>query len=128
MQIKSQGIDLSIECGPPATEGWRVAHVKVSVPGFNGSYQCQLITDDLKVFQAQLKQMSRSVGQECSASLITTDPGIRIVLKMDKLGNIHGRYALRNFGSFGEPTLEGGFAADQTFLAAWRDGITEEIK
>ena len=73
MNIKAQGIDLSIRCGPPATEGWRVASVEVAVPGFSGSYQCQLMTDDLKVFHAQLKEMHRSVGRECTAALTTTD-------------------------------------------------------
>ncbi len=99
-----------------------------SVPGFNGSYECQLMTDDLKSFEAQLEEMSRSIGRECTASLSTTDPGIHLVLKMDKLGNIQGRYSLRNFGSSGEPTLEGGFVADQTFVKSWKDQITEDMK
>ncbi len=86
------------------------------------------MTDDMKVFDIQLKEMAHSVGRECTASLITTDPGIKIVLKMDKLGNIHGRYCLRNYEAFGEPTLEGGFEADQSFLHLWREEIADELK
>jgi len=67
--------------------------------------------------------MVKQIGQPCSASLVTTDPGIELHLNMNRVGQIEGRYELRNFRSNG-PSLSGVFEMDQSYLP----GLIEDVK
>jgi hypothetical protein len=118
IELHSHGLHLElVPLGPPTVEEWFNATVRAEVPGFAGDYSCQLQLRDLERFGEQLEKMHGAAGSESTAELCSAEPGIRIVCRCNKFGQISGRYELESQRSEGVPTLlSGPFDMDQSYL------------
>jgi hypothetical protein len=81
----------------------------------------------LDCFQKELAQMVKQIGRPCSASLTTTEPGIKLYLTMNVYGQIQGRYVLQDYNCTGQATLSGDFEMDQSFLPHLIDEVKKAI-
>jgi hypothetical protein len=118
IELHSHGLHLELTIsGPPTDEDWLRATVRVEVPGFAGEYSCQLQTRDLERFAVQLENMHRTTGSESTAELSSAEPGIRIVLRSNRFGQVGGLFELESQRPGGVPTLlSGPFEMDQSYL------------
>ena len=108
-------------------DDWFSCEVYVEVPGFQGSFSCWVWRRDLERFTSQLEEMISRIGEQSSARLESTEPGIAITLSMNDRGHIDGKYCLRNFDAPGSPTLSGAFDIDQTYLRPLLRDITNVL-
>ena len=76
-------------------------------------------TDDLSRFASELRVLNENVGHVGTATLASAEPDLELILSMQRLGGISGRYRLESERREGVPTvLSGAFDADQSFLPA----------
>jgi len=117
MEIRTNGLALTLELSHPDDEGWMQCDLRVQVPGFSGKFKCQAWRADLVSFRDELTQMVSRIGRPSTAEFTTTEPGIELFLSMNPLGQIQGSYNLENYNSPGQPSLSWKFEMDQTYLA-----------
>lgn len=61
--------------------------------------------EDLRVFQKQLALMTENLGKASSARLSSAEPDLDIQLKMNRIGQIHGVFAVESERRNGVPTV-----------------------
>ena len=128
MELHTYGLSLKLHFGKPTDEGWLVCSVVVDVPGFHGKLDCHVMQADLQQFRSQLAQAIDRIGEPTEVRLVGTEPGIDLVLTVNRLGQIHGTYELRNLDAPGSPALAGSFDMDQTFLRPLLSEVDRDLK
>ena len=118
IEINAPGASFIISAHRPFDiEGWCKVHVEVKTNGFIGETDAWLEKASLERFGTDLGWMMQNLGKECTASLCCAEPDLDIQLKMNRLGQIAGTFALESERREGVPTvLSGSFDMDQTFL------------
>lgn len=118
IEINADGANIKIEAhSRNLDDDWCRVRVHVQTNGFEGKTIAWLLEEDLRVFQKQLVLMMENLGTPSSARLYSAEPDLDIQLKMNRLGQIHGVFALESERRDGVPTvLSGSFEMDQTFL------------
>jgi hypothetical protein len=127
MKISCHG--LTIELIPLRSfddEGWCRVQVQAVVPGFEGNCEAWLQSADLVRFESQIGAMYESVGLPGTATLASAEPDLEVVLTMQRMGGVSGRYRLESERRDGVPTvLSGAFEMDQSFLPALQGSVGE---
>jgi hypothetical protein len=98
--------------------------VEARVSGFIANYSAELQVEDLERFARELREMQDGLGRESTATLTSAQPDLLIELKMNRLGQISGRYAFESARRGGVPTvLSCAFDMDQSFLTSLQHGL-----
>jgi hypothetical protein len=123
MKIEAQGLNCHIELAGPDREDWQRAKVNITVPNFEGSFACELQSDEIEYLRQQLLQLEAQLGNEVEMEWQNLEDNIFLSLKLDRQGNIVGQYKFSaNVISIG-PTLFGEFNADQSYLLKWANEL-----
>nr|WP_320166014.1 hypothetical protein [uncultured Methylophaga sp.] len=123
MKIETHGLNCQIEFAAPDREGWQRAKVNIAVPNFNGSFVCELQSEEIEYLRQQLLHLESQLGKEASIEWQNLEDNIFLSLKLDRQGNIEGVYKFSaNVISIG-PTLSGEFNADQSYLIKWANQL-----
>jgi hypothetical protein len=123
MKIEAHGLNCQIEFAGPDREGWQRAKVNVAVPNFEGSFVCELRSEEIEDLRQQFLHLESQLGKEVSIEWQNLEDNIFLGLKLDRQGNIEGMYKFSaNVISIG-PTLVGEFRADQSYLIKWANQL-----
>jgi hypothetical protein len=115
VELRTHGLAVRFTFAPPGRDGWMWCDVVVDVPGFHGEYAFQLERVNLELFWSQLAGAVESANWPCQAQLSSTDPGIDLVLRVARSGQVAGEYRFCNYNE-GGAVLSGTFGLDQTYL------------
>lgn len=126
MELRADGLSLTIEFAPPDDEGWMRCGAVVDVPGFHGDVDFSMLRSDLESFQADLAASLDASNWPCTARLASTDPGIDLSFRVERTGRIAGRYVFRGGEGCG-PVLSGSFLMDQTYLGPLLDQTRRQM-
>lgn len=115
MELRAEGLTFTILFMAPDEDGWMWCNVIINVPGFRGDVDFQMLRSDLDRFHAELSASMIASNWPCEVRLESTDPGIDLSFRVERTGQIAGRY---RFGGQDpqRPILSGGFEMDQTYL------------
>jgi hypothetical protein len=110
-------------------DNWITCRVGIMVPGFNGSYSCDLLEVDFQRFYQEIAQMNTRLKEGMKARLAGYEPGVDVEFVLTKTGNIIGRYIFYNFlpAVYG-PKLTGNFYLNQSYLIQLLNDLTMFFK
>jgi hypothetical protein len=115
LELRTEGLAFSIMCTPPDDEGWVWCNAIVNAPGFRGDVDFQMLVSDLDSFRAQLSNSLDGANWLCEVRLASTDPGFDLSFRVERTGQIVGKYEFGGLGAY-RPVLSGAFAMNQTYL------------
>jgi hypothetical protein len=130
IELNAHGAAFVISVHQPAdVEGWCKVRVEVRTNGFVGETIAWLEKESLERFGDDLGWMIQNLGKECTAHLCSVEPDLDIQIKMNRLGQIIGTFALESERREGVPTvLSGSFDMDQTFLPHLKTQVLNLLK
>jgi len=115
MELRAEGLALSLKFGPPDGEGWLWCNTCITAPGFRGDLDFQMLRSDLESFRTRLSTAVVEANWPCDVRLASTDPGIDLRFRVEHTGQVVGEYQFGGCGSH-RPLLSGAFGMDQTYL------------
>ena len=129
IELNAHGASFKIMADSPADlEGWCKVQVQIQANGFAGDVIAWLEMEAIRFFDVEIKGMMDTLGQESSAWLRSSEPDLDIQLKMNRLGQVRGTYAIESERRDGIPTvLSGSFDIDQSFLSLLRRQLHDLI-
>lgn len=128
VSIDAQGLKLVMEFTPGDSDEWMECRVEVQVPSFAGQYACNICVPELKNLQEQLEALRSHVGEEFTAAWENMERNIRLELRLDDRGRLHGRYRFSPDVEPDVPVLSGSFHADSEALRNWLSQVRSVIR
>ena len=119
IEIHTDGLNGTLDFGLSDDEEWSSCRVVLRVPGFEANYSCGVQRPELVHLRGLLAKLSAAGEGEVDWGLM--EAGLALNLKLNRLGQIVGRYELRARSDGAR--LIGPFAADQTHLRLWVDDL-----
>lgn len=115
MELRADGLAFTVLFIAPDEEGWMWGNVIINVPGFRGDVDFQLLRSDLERFHTELSASMVASNWPCEVHLESTEPGFDLSFRVERTGQITGRYRFGGRDTH-RPRLSGGFEMDQTYL------------
>jgi len=115
LELRAEGLALTVLFLPPNVEGWMWCNAIINAPGFRGDLDFQMLRADLDAFHAGLSTALNVTNWPCEVRLESTDPGIDLSFRVESTGQVSGTYRFGGLGSY-RPILSGEFRIDQTYL------------
>jgi hypothetical protein len=111
---------------PPDEEGWMWCNAIINAPSFRGDLNFQMLWLDLDSFRTQLSASLAEANWPCEVRLASTDPGIDVLFRVERTGQVVGTYQFGGLGTH-RPMLSGAFEMDQTYLGTLLAQVEREL-